>query len=237
MLDTKNVDETAFQRMWGQVSEQRREKARKYQFRKDAVLSLCGEMLIRYGYSKHFGIGSPITFRENDYGKLYVQEADNFYFNLSHSGHYVICAVAKEEVGVDIEEIRQDLELEISRFFHPKEYHIIMQAGDEQQIPLFFRYWTAKESYIKYRGMGLSLELSSFYFNKGKIYTKEGIPNGVVTFYNSISHYQIALCTSIFDKQNQFFFVSMEELFLSDNGRLACYPPHEKDIMSGLIKP
>ena len=108
MLDTKNVDDITVQQIWEKVSEQRREKVRKYRFRKDAVLSICGEMLIRYGYSKYFGSDMPITFRKNTYGKEYVREVDNFYFNLSHSGHYVICAVAKTEVGVDIEEIRQN---------------------------------------------------------------------------------------------------------------------------------
>jgi len=213
VLDTKNVDDITVQQIWEKVSEQRREKVRKYRFRKDAVLSICGEMLIRYGYSKYFGSDMPITFRKNTYGKEYVREVDNFYFNLSHSGHYVICAVAKTEVGVDIEEIRQNLELDISRFFHPKEHCAIMQARAEQQIPLFFQYWTAKESYIKYRGMGLSLELSSFYYNKGKIYTKGEIPKGTITFYNAIPHYQIALCTSLYEKQNQLFVVSVKELF------------------------
>ena len=41
VLDTKNVDDITVQQIWEKVSEQRREKVRKYRFRKDAVLSIC----------------------------------------------------------------------------------------------------------------------------------------------------------------------------------------------------
>ena len=46
ILNTKNVDEFTFQLMLSQVSVKRRKKAMKYRERKDAVLSLCAEMLI-----------------------------------------------------------------------------------------------------------------------------------------------------------------------------------------------
>jgi 4'-phosphopantetheinyl transferase len=212
VLDTQNVDESTFQLMLSRVSVKRREKAMRYRARKNTVLSLCAEMLIQYGYKKYFSTNTPLSFIENAYGKLYACEADDFYFNISHSGHYAVCAVAREEVGVDIEEIRQNFKIEISHFFHPKEYQTLMQTEAEQQIPLFYRYWTAKESYTKYRGMGLSLGLSTFYFDQGKIYTEE-VPSGIITFYDLIPHYQIALCTSLSEPQNQLSCVSVAELF------------------------
>lgn len=215
ILNTKNVDEFTFQSMLSQVSVKRRKKAMKYRERKDAVLSLCAEMLIQYGYKKCFATNMPLSFTENFYGKPYACETDDFYFNISHSGHYTVCAVAQEEVGVDIEEIRWNLKIELAHFFHLKEYQMIMQAEEEQQIPLFYRYWTAKESYIKYRGMGLSLGLSTFYLDQGKIYIKEGMPCGIITFYDLLPHYQIALCTSLSESQNQLSWVSLEKL-LSD---------------------
>lgn len=212
ILDTQNVDEFTYQLMLSRVSVKRREKAMKYRARKDAVLSLGAEMLIQYGYKKHFVTNMMLSFTENCYGKPYACEIDDFYFNISHSGHYTVCAVAQEEVGVDIEEIRQNLKIELAHFFHPREYQMIMQMEVEQQIPLFYRYWTAKESYIKYKGVGLSLGLSTFYLNQGKIYTKEEMPCGLITFYDFLPHYQIALCTSLSESQNQFSWVSLEKL-------------------------
>ena len=69
ILNTKNVDEFTFQLMLSQVSVKRRKKAMKYRERKDAVLSLCAEMLIQYGYKKCFATNMPLSFTENFYGK------------------------------------------------------------------------------------------------------------------------------------------------------------------------
>ena len=46
------------------------------------------------------------------------------------------------------------------RFFHPEEYRYLEQLGFSTEA--FFSLWTAKESYVKYTGEGISSLYSSF---------------------------------------------------------------------------
>jgi len=86
-------------------------------------------------------------------------------FNVSHSGGIALMAFASwREVGVDIEQIRRDSDLEIiaRRFFSKYEQNHLSGLPDEEKVDAFFRCWTRKEAYIKATGDGLSLPLSQF---------------------------------------------------------------------------
>ena len=88
-------------------------------------------------------------------------------FNLSHTHALIVLAVAvRRAVGVDVENIRhQDISIETAnRFFAPAEVTALAAVPRHRQKDRFFEYWTFKESYIKARGMGLSLPLDEFSF-------------------------------------------------------------------------
>jgi len=79
-------------------------------------------------------------------------------FNMSHAQGRALIAVSKgQEVGVDIERIRSDVEVAklSERFFAPSEHATIMQSSQEQRAARFFRYWVAKEAVLKAQGIGL----------------------------------------------------------------------------------
>ena len=71
------------------------------------------------------------------------------------------------ELGVDIEDtVTRAPPLEIAdRFFAPEEVESLRSLPAEQRLQRFFQHWTLKESYIKARGMGLSLPLDRFAFH------------------------------------------------------------------------
>ena len=48
------------------------------------------------------------------------------------------------------------------RFFHPAEIQCLQNLAGDAQDELFFRYWSVKESFLKYTGSGLSSPLSGF---------------------------------------------------------------------------
>lgn len=86
-------------------------------------------------------------------------------FNVSHSGGIALYAVTRRrEIGVDIEQIRRDFDLEpiARRFFSEHEQRQLSVLPKEERINAFFRGWTRKEAYIKATGEGLSLPLSQF---------------------------------------------------------------------------
>ena len=81
-------------------------------------------------------------------------------FNLSHSGHWVLLAVANgTRLGVDVERFRLDRDLmAISRrYFSRSEAQEIEGALDvDEQARCFYGLWTAKEAALKARGTGIA---------------------------------------------------------------------------------
>jgi 4'-phosphopantetheinyl transferase len=69
-------------------------------------------------------------------------------------------------VGVDVESVqaRETSPETLERFFAPAEATALAMVGRNQRQDRFLEYWTLKESYIKARGMGLSLPLDKFSF-------------------------------------------------------------------------
>lgn len=96
----------------------------------------------------------PLEYRYGKGGKPYL---NNFpwYFNLSHSGDYVLCVLSEREVGADIQIHReQDVMKLAGRFFPGEETEALLQAEDRNS--LFFRLWARKEAYGKLTGEGLA---------------------------------------------------------------------------------
>lgn len=95
--------------------------------------------------------GKPSLTRER-------RDRSSITFNLSHAHGRALIAVAQaQEVGVDLECIRSELEVvKLSkRYFTCSEHTAIMQAPEEQRAMRFFRYWVAKEALLKAQGIGL----------------------------------------------------------------------------------
>ncbi len=86
-------------------------------------------------------------------------------FNMSHSHGLAAFAFAIDrELGIDIELIRPDFGGEeiAQRFFSRDEVSELMSLPSEVRAEAFFLCWTRKEAYIKGRGQGLQIPLTSF---------------------------------------------------------------------------
>ena len=99
---------------------------------------------------------------KNEHGKPYIQASNPIFYNLSHSGDFLVCAISDKEVGIDIQQMGREKPHLVERYFHPNEVEKLRNSPHNERLPLFYRYWAAKESYLKYRGTGLSGSLSSF---------------------------------------------------------------------------
>ena len=96
------------------------------------------------------------------HGKPEFQNHPELHFNLSHSGAWVLCALADCAVGCDVEQIRPLKAAVAERFFAPQEMRILNAASASERELLFFRLWTLKESFVKASGEGLHRPFSSF---------------------------------------------------------------------------
>jgi 4'-phosphopantetheinyl transferase len=86
-------------------------------------------------------------------------------FNVSHSGGIALFAFTRRrEIGVDVEQVRLDFDVEAiaRRFFSAHEQRQLAGLPNEKRFEAFFRCWTRKEAYIKATGEGLSLPLHQF---------------------------------------------------------------------------
>ena len=148
---------------------------------------LLNRILTRYG-------ASPAGIRLGTDGK---PEVEGVSFNLSHSGHIVICATAEKEVGCDVEQIVKAPEGVAERFFHPSESEYVNACVGEERDRRFFRIWTMKESYIKMTGEGMSLDFSRFEFlldtEKIRVY-RDGKPLSCHIMEYDIPGYKVSVC-------------------------------------------
>jgi 4'-phosphopantetheinyl transferase len=84
-------------------------------------------------------------------------------FSVSKAAGLVVCAVAVGDVGVDVESLRRAAPMQVAdRFFAPAEIAALRALPERERASRFFDYWTFKESYVKARGLGLSLPLAKF---------------------------------------------------------------------------
>lgn len=121
-----------------------------------------------------------IAYSFGERGKPDFAEGD-WHFNLSHSGEYVCCAVAGEEIGVDIQEMKPLRSLRIAeRFFSAAEYERILGCGDDaERARIFYSIWVRKESYAKLTGEGIAAVVERDVYKESRVEWMEySIPKG-----------------------------------------------------------
>lgn len=139
------------------------EKIDSFKSLKNKQRKLLGEMLAFKGLEECFNLSSDdIIFSYGEKGKPMLKDSTNKFFNISHSGDWVICAISDKEVGIDIEKIKEARLNVANRYFTASEIKSLNSLEAQEQNELFFTFWTVKESYLKYLGTGLTKALNSF---------------------------------------------------------------------------
>ena len=160
----------------GFMNAKEKEKQARFHFERHRHQYLITRATIRSLLSRYMPQTPPAgwVFEENKYGRPHIAPHLNtlgLHFNLSHTESLIVCGVVKgREIGVDVENIERggDLINIADRFFSPSEVKDLHQWPESEHTDRFFDYWTLKESYIKARGMGLSIPLEQFSFHLGE---------------------------------------------------------------------
>lgn len=151
-----------FERLYRTLPLHRKDKIEKLRFEKDKRRCMGAWLLLMHALQAEGIAEREICLSYGEHGKPYLADHPELFFNLSHSGNRVLCAVSDGEVGCDVQKIkRYDGQL-AERFFSPEEYGYLSKVSKEERDTLFFRYWTLKESFIKNIGTGLALPLNQF---------------------------------------------------------------------------
>ncbi len=167
-------DERLFAEYRALASAAERAQAQRFYFERDRRQYLITRALVRSVLSRYCPAVAPADWRfdKNRYGRPEIANPEalplQLSFNISHTAGLVLLGVTHGEViGVDTENtVERAAPLELApRYFSSHEAGEMYGLPAEQQAGRFFDYWTLKESYIKARGMGLSIPLDQFSFD------------------------------------------------------------------------
>ncbi|MCD0254777.1 4'-phosphopantetheinyl transferase superfamily protein [Xanthomonas campestris pv. campestris] len=149
-----------------------REREALFRFALDRQSFLLTRALVRKALSAYTGVApSDLRFQITGHGKpelvQSLPDAERIFFNVSHArGLIAIVVTRKGRVGVDVEKIcARSNWLELAEhFFAPNEVACMRLVTASELPTMFFSLWTLKESYLKARGVGLSVPLDNFAF-------------------------------------------------------------------------
>ncbi|MGD0622252.1 MAG: 4'-phosphopantetheinyl transferase superfamily protein [Thermacetogeniaceae bacterium] len=160
-LNIADLDESYLCLLKSKVSDQRRNEVETLSNGEKVKQQLVSESLIRTIVRKELGM-SEIGFGKGPYGKPFIIGLPDFYYNLAHSGAWVVCAIDCAPIGIDIERVRP-VDADLARlYFSTDEYRSLIVKDEPERSSLFFDLWTLKESYVKAKGGGLAIPLDSF---------------------------------------------------------------------------
>ena len=113
--------------------------------------------LLSYALDREAGLAALPEIARTEQGKPYFPKRPDLQFSWSHSGSYVLLALSRRPVGIDIERVRPRRE-SLPRYVFPEEELAEYRAmgGD---WPAFYTLWTRKEAWCKYTGEGLGRSL------------------------------------------------------------------------------
>lgn len=145
----------------------------RFRFERDRHRYLVTRAMVRTVLSKYAGVApQEWRFETSEFVKPRVANDDawarRISFNVAHTSGLVLLGVTLDRaLGVDVEATNADRAcVDIAdRFFAPAEVRALRALSREQQVRRFYEYWTLKESYIKARGLGLSIPLDRFAFH------------------------------------------------------------------------
>lgn len=150
------------------LSKARQEKINSYKYTINKKQSLGAGILLKEALKKYKIKEKNIILKTNEYGKPYIENYENIYFNISHSNDYSILVISNKEVGCDIEKIKRVNKFVIGKCFSKNEQYYIKNSFNKEST--FIQIWTIKESYLKALGCGLNKEMNELDFvNKNEI--------------------------------------------------------------------
>ena len=154
-LRTVTPEELALWR--SQLDGQKRARVERLRRVQSQNQTICADHLARELLMQAGARPEQLCFSQTPLGKPLCPQT-GLHFSLSHSGNFVFCAVARTEVGADLEALRPIRPALAERVCSAAELEYICPQGvfDGER---FLSVWTAKEAYLKYTGEGIATDL------------------------------------------------------------------------------
>jgi 4'-phosphopantetheinyl transferase len=155
------------------MNDDERARELRLRFEKDRKSFIITRALVRTVLSRYAAVEPAAwQFGTNAYGRPEILNTialnAGLNFNVAHTHGMIVLAVGVHRaLGVDAEHMtqRRVSRAIADRYFATEEVAALASVPRNRQRNRFFEYWTLKESYIKARGMGLSIPLDQFSFH------------------------------------------------------------------------
>ena len=126
---------------------------------------VLGRLLLRSTVARIAGVlPDEVGIELEPTGRPVLTGALSHYFvSIAHSGCHVVVAVAKRQIGVDVEQLRQSAPSPrlMARVCSPDERRVLDVMTDADRAAAFMTVWARKEAYGKAVGHGLGFPLRS----------------------------------------------------------------------------
>ena len=121
----------------------------------DKVNSAAVYLMLLYALKREYGIYEPVEFIYGKYGKPYLKEHPDIFFNLSHCRNSCVCILSDKETAVDIADIRK-INMRTAKYFCSEEEYKAAELLDDPN-EMLVSLWSKKECCSKLDGRGMSL--------------------------------------------------------------------------------
>ena len=154
-----SLHDDMFNKLWNKVNINTQQRLLEYRSRDEQIIRLCGKLLLHkllagYSLEREYDFNSP---EYGQFGKPYF--SSDFDFNITHSGHLVVCAgILGGKIGVDAEKNEYRDIGGMKEYFTTKEWDRII--SDEDANAAFYEMWVRKEACLKAIGRGLLLPMN-----------------------------------------------------------------------------
>ena len=162
-------DRHAAERFQWVLGPDERVRAESFHFDRDRVRFVFRRAWLKILLSRYLAADvANVRITHGRYGKPALSpsvDAPDLRFNLSHSNGMVVVAIAHgREVGLDVEYIRPEVEVDeiARRVFSRQEAAALAALPAADRVAAFFACWTRKEAFVKATGEGLSRPLADF---------------------------------------------------------------------------
>ncbi len=168
-IDRWSTDPDRITRGLAWLTEAERTRYSRFVHDEDRWMFLAGRVMARALVGR--ALGCPPTswqWREGPHGRPEIDDPNaTWRFNVAHSAGMVVCAIADGvDVGVDLEDLERRPVAPgfVRRYLSPIEAADVEALPPEARHERVLTYWTLKESYLKARGLGVSVPLSEITF-------------------------------------------------------------------------
>ena len=209
-VNTDQLEESLLRETYHRMPLERRTKTDSYRQEMDKKRSIAAFYLLEKAWMEHqkSGTQEELQLAYSEFGKPYLPDFPEFHFSISHSGKIAVCASCETgEIGIDIQLIKE-IRLGLAERFFTK-----LEREELEELPLgkerdrqFAKIWTMKESYLKYSGRGMRVELSKFYQEQHTGWIlEEQQRKAYVSHFENFEGYLFAVCQK--DSEEECIFI------------------------------